>query len=414
MHTEKTALQCGLAGCVFAFLLSSALAATTTQMVGGVETEFEPQTAADLKTLKDNTQAVVMPEGFRIEPYAAVPDARHMAVAADGKTVFVGTTTDRVWVITQDEATRKAKEVRQFAPDQSFIIPNGVCFTKDGTLILAEQNRVLGFPNALENKEQGQPEMKVLVGQGMLIPPGEESYNHSARVCVQRPDGRIYISLGQPYNVPPKMKLKLYESLGIGGIISINADGMDRQIYATGIRNSVGMDFHPVSGNLWFTDNQVDGMGDDIPPEELNKGTQPGKNYGFPWYGGGTVRTVAYINDPIPSGVINPEVELQAHAASLGMTFYQGDMFPEEYKGGVFIAQHGSWDRSVPIGARVIFVPVNEKEEAGVPSIVATGWIDSQGTYLGRPVDVVELGDGSLLISDDSAGGIYRMSYQED
>ncbi|MES0869322.1 PQQ-dependent sugar dehydrogenase [Pseudovibrio denitrificans] len=412
MCTTKPVLYGVLSGCAYALLLTTSLAATKTETVDGVATEYVEQDTDDQKTLARNTGVVVMPPGFRIEPYAVVPDARHMAVAPDGKTVFVGTTTDRVWVVTQDEDTKKAAEVRQFAPNQSFVIPNGVCFTKDGSLILAEQNRVLSFPDALENKEQGKPAVKVLVGQGMLIPPSEESYNHSARVCDQGPDDRIYISLGQPYNVPPKMKLKLYDSLGIGGIISITTDGMDRQVYATGIRNSVGLEFHPDSGNLWFTDNQVDGMGDDIPPEELNKATEPGKNYGFPWYGGGTVRTPHYIDEPVPSGVVDPEVELDAHAASLGMTFYQGDMFPDEYKGGVFIAQHGSWDRSVPIGARVVFVPINAQEEAGEPSIVATGWIDASGDYLGRPVDVVELGDGSLLISDDSAGGIYRMYYE--
>ncbi|SDQ78476.1 PQQ-dependent sugar dehydrogenase [Pseudovibrio sp. Tun.PSC04-5.I4] len=411
---SKITISYGIvATCTYAFLMSSTQAAVSTKIIDEVKTEFVSQTKADQKTLSDNVDVVVMPRGFHIEPYAVVPDARHMAVAPDGKTVFVGTTTDRVWVVEQDENAPIAAEVRQFAANQSFIIPNGVCFTEDGALVLAEQNRVLKFPNALKAKDEAKPDVQILIGQGMLIPKAEESYSHSARVCDQGPDGRIYISLGQPYNVPPEMKLKLYDSLGIGGIISITGDGMDRQVYATGIRNSVGMEFHPNSSNLWFTDNQVDGMGDDIPPEELNKGVEPGKNYGFPWYGGGTVRTPHYINEPIPSGVVNPEVELDAHAASLGMTFYQGNMFPEEYKGGIFIAQHGSWNRSDPIGARVVFVPVNDKEEAGVPTIVATGWIDAEGDYLGRPVDVVELGDGSLLISDDSTGGIYRMYYED-
>lgn len=402
-----------LATCTYALLMSSTQAAVSTQIIGEVKTEFVNQTGEGQKNLSNNADAVVMPKGFHIEPYAVVPDARHMAVAPDGKTVFVGTTTDRVWVVEQDENAPIAAEVRQFAANQSFTIPNGVCFTKDGSLVLAEQNRVLKFPNALKTKDEAKPPVQILIGQGMLIPSAEESYSHSARVCDQGPDGRIYISLGQPYNVPPEMKLRLYDSLGIGGIISITVDGMDRQVYATGIRNSVGMEFHPNSSNLWFTDNQVDGMGDDIPPEELNKGVEPGKNYGFPWYGGGTVRTPHYINEQIPSGVVNPEVELDAHAASLGMTFYQGNMFPEEYKGGIFIAQHGSWNRSNPIGARVVFVPVNAKEEAGVPTIVTTGWIDAEGEYLARPVDVVELGDGSLLISDVSTGGIYRMYYEE-
>ncbi|KZL05500.1 Glucose / Sorbosone dehydrogenase [Pseudovibrio axinellae] len=413
MQTIKTVVYGAVTACACTLFLSATLAAPTTRDVDDVPTEFVEQDAAQMRVLARNANVVVMPKGFHIEPYAVVPDARHMAVAPDGKTVFVGTTSDRVWVLTQDQNTHKVEQVRQFAPAERFTIPNGVCFTSAGALVIAEQNRILSFPDALKSKELSKPAFNVLVALGDLIPAAEESYSHSARVCDQGSDGRIYISLGQPYNVSPKNKLELYERLGIGGIISINDDGSDRQVYATGIRNSVGMEFHPSSGNLWFTDNQVDRMGDDIPPEELNKGVEPGKSYGFPWYGGGTVRTPEYAGDPLPPALVNPQVELDAHAASLGMTFYQGNMFPQAYRGGVFIAQHGSWDRSVPIGARVVFVPLDEQERPGTPMIVASGWIDSNGEYLGRPVDVVELGDGSLLISDDSAGGIYRLSYEE-
>ena len=387
-------------------------ASVTTQLVEGIPTEFVEQTGETYELLKRNAAKALLPEGFVLRPYAVAPDARHMAVAPDGKTVFVGTTSDRVWVVEQDFTAPAVANVRQFAPDQDFVIPNGVCFLKDGGLVVAEQNRVTKFPNVSQTWRQGAPQAEILIGQGMLIPAAEESYNHSTRVCAEGPDGRIYISLGQPYNVPPKSKVKLYEGLGIGGIISFDSVGMDRQVFATGIRNSVGLEFNPMTGHLWFTDNQVDGMGDDIPPEELNKATEAGKNYGFPWYGGGTVRTTEYADEPIPSGVVDPEVELDAHAASLGMMFYMGEMLPENYKGGIFIAQHGSWNRTEQIGARLIFVPVNDKEEAGTPQVVMSGWILPDGGYLGRPVDVVELGDGSLLISDDQTGGIYRLTYE--
>ena len=152
-------------------------------------------------------------------------------------------------------------------------------------------------------------------------------------------------------------------------------------------------------------------MGDDIPPEELNRVAQAGQNFGFPWYGGGTVRTVEYKDDPVPAGVVNPQIELDAHAADLGMTFYTGQMFPQKYRGGIFSAQHGSWNRTKPIGARVMFTSLKPDGTADKTEVFAEGWLTENGEYLGRPVDVAMLLDGSLLVSDDTAGAIYRISY---
>ncbi len=191
----------------------------------------------------------------------------------------------------------------------------------------------------------------------------------------------------------------------------MNRDGSGREVYAYGVRNSVGMDFNPANGELWFTDNQVDGMGDDIPAGELNRVTAMGQNFGFPWYGGGHTRTNEYDKDDPPAGVIFPEVEMVAHAADLGMTFYTGKMFPENYRGGIFSAQHGSWNRTTPVGARVMFTAVNADGSVGETTAFAEGWIDENQEYLGRPVDVTQLRDGSLLVSDDLAGAIYRISY---
>jgi glucose/arabinose dehydrogenase len=172
------------------------------------------------------------------------------------------------------------------------------------------------------------------------------------------------------------------------------------------------MDFAP-DKTLWFTDNQVDGMGDDQPPGELNQITKPGQNFGFPWYGGGNVRTVEYKDDKIPADVVPPKAELPPHAADLGMIVYKGKSFPEKYRGGIFTAEHGSWNRTTPIGARVMFVPVNKDGTAGKPEPFAEGWLTEGGEYLGRPVDVATLPDGSLLVSDDTAGAIYRISYEK-
>jgi glucose/arabinose dehydrogenase len=152
-------------------------------------------------------------------------------------------------------------------------------------------------------------------------------------------------------------------------------------------------------------------MGDDIPPGEINRATQAGQNFGFPWYGGGTVRTTEYKNDQVPSGVVNPQVETDAHAADLGLTFYTGNMFPQQYRGGIFVAQHGSWNRTKPVGARIMFTPLKQDGTADKAQIFAEGWLTENGEYLGRPVDVAQLLDGSLLVSDDTAGALYRISY---
>ena len=196
-------------------------------------------------------------------------------------------------------------------------------------------------------------------------------------------------------------------------MIRMNQDGSGREVYATGIRNSVGHDFDPETGDLWFTDNQVDAMGDDVPPGEINHQTEAGQAFGHPWFGGGLVRTVEYQDEEPPEGLVPPVSETVAHAADLGMTFYRGEAFPEEYRRGIFSAQHGSWNRTTPVGARVMWTPIDEEGNAGETVPFAEGWIDDNGEYLGRPVDVAVLRDGSLLVSDDLAGALYRIAYAD-
>ena len=363
------------------------------------------------ESIRETLKRITLPPGFRIDLYAVVPDARHMAVGPQGVVTFVGTRKTDVWSVTDRNKDRVADEVKRFAPSIDFIIPNGPCFSKDGFLYIAEQNRVLVYPAAEFFYESPDVAAFNVVAQGELIPVEEESYNHTARVCRVGPDGKLYISLGQPFNVAPPEKLDLYNRVGIGGIIRMNTDGSAREVYTYGVRNSVGHDFNPANGELWFTDNQVDGMGDDDPPGELNRQTAMGQHFGHPWYGGGSVRTNEYIGDTPPDGIVMPVVEMDAHAADLGMTFYSGRMFPEKYRGGIFSAQHGSWNRTTPIGARVMFTSVNEDGSVGETMPFAEGWIDENGEYLGRPVDVAQLRDGSILVSDDLVGALYRISY---
>jgi glucose/arabinose dehydrogenase len=362
--------------------------------------------AAINKTLS----GIKLPEGFEIALYAIVPDARHMAVGPQGIVVFVGTRKTDVWAVTDRDKDRVADEVKTFAPSIDKAIPNGPCFSKDGFLFIAEQNRVLIYPAAEFFYESPDVVAVPVVPQGELIPPDEESYNHTARVCRVGPDDKLYITIGQPFNVPPAEKADLYRQWGMGGIIRMNRDGTGREVFTSGVRNSVGMDFNPANGELWFTDNQVDGMGDDIPPGEINRQTAAGQHFGFPWYGGGQTRTNEYMDSEPPAEALLPAVEMVAHAADLGMTFYSGTMFPQDYRGGIFSAQHGSWNRTTAVGARVMFTAVNADGSVGETRPFAEGW-NNNGEYLGRPVDVMALSDGSLLVSDDLAGAIYRISY---
>jgi glucose/arabinose dehydrogenase len=378
-----------------------------------MDMEMIPQGGDYADGLKKNLEHIKLPSGFKIALYAVVPDARHMAIGPSTGMVFVGTRKAKVWAVTDRNKDRVADEVKVFAPSVEFTLPNGVCFTKDGFLYVVEQNRVLLFP-AAEFFYEGPDVVAVpIVEQGKLIPVEEESYNHTARVCDIGPDNKLYVSLGQPFNVPPQEKLDLYNEWGIGGIIRMDRDGKNREVFARGVRNSVGQDFNPATGELWFDDNQVDGMGDDIPPGELNRITGAGQNFGFPWYGGGKIRTEEYKNSEPPADVVFPQVEQVAHAADLGMIFYSGKMFPKEYQGGIFSAQHGSWNRTTPVGARIMFTKLNEDGNAAESKPFAEGWLDeSTGEYLGRPVDIAQLPDGSILISDDTAGAIYRISYK--
>ena len=371
-----------------------------------------PQTGRKADAIAKNLAKVKLPDGFKIALYAIVPDARALAVGPNAGVLFVGTRKSKVYTVTDRDKDRVADEVRAFAPGIDFKIPNGVCFSRDGVLTVVEQNRVLAFPAAEFFYENPDVAAGVLVKQGELIPTSEESFNHTARVCRVGPDGKTYIALGQPYNVPPAAKMDLYRKQGIGGIIRMDADGKNREVYATGIRNSVGMDF-ATDKSLWFTDNQVDGMGDDKPPGELNHATKAGQNFGFPWFGGGAVRTVEYKDETPPADAVPPMAELPPHAADLGMTFYNGKSFPDSYKGGIFIAEHGSWNRTQPIGARVMFAKLGADGKVESVKPFAEGWLTGDGEYLGRPVDVAVMLDGSLLVSDDSAGAVYRISYEK-
>lgn len=394
---------------------------STLQRMGNTATNMNIATVAqegkNADAIRANLKKVKLPEGFKIELYAVVPDARYMAVAPSTNMLFVGTRKTTVWAVTNRNNGDAATEVKAFAPSIKFSNPNGVCFTKDGFLIVAESNRILHFPAAEYFYEGPDVAVGVVVPEGKLIPVEEQSFNHTGRVCKVDKDGKIFVNLGQPYNVQPVDKVALYESLGIGGIVRYNGlDGTGRTVYSKGMRNPAGLSIGP-KGDIWATDNQVDGLGDDIPPGELNKVSKEGEHFGFPYYNGhfkvaGSAAAPDLKDMKEPAGHIYPQVEFPAHQAQLGLTHYTGSAFPKKYQGGLFVASHGSWNRTVPSGYLLNFIPIKADGNAGASEVFADGFLDkTTGRALARPVDVVNLPDGSILVSDDYAGALYRISY---
>jgi glucose/arabinose dehydrogenase len=342
-----------------------------------------------------------------------------MAVAPSTNMLFVGTRKTTVWAVTDRNGDNTADEVKPFAPAIKFANPNGVCFTKDGFLVVAESNRMLHFPAAEYFYEGPDVAVGVIVPEGKMIPVEEQSFNHTGRVCKVDKDGKIYVTLGQPYNVQPKEKVALYDEVGIGGVIRYNGlDGTGRMVYSKGMRNPAGLTIGP-KGDIWTTDNQVDGLGDDIPPGELNKLTKAGEHFGFPFYNGkfkvaGSAAAPDLKDMKEPAGMITPQIEFPAHQAQLGVAHYTGKMFPAKYQGGLFVASHGSWNRTEPSGYLLNFVPIKADGNAGPSEVFADGFLDkATKRAIGRPVDVANLPDGSILVSDDYAGAIYRISYSQ-
>lgn len=339
--------------------------------------------------------AINLPPGFRIGYYAEnVPNARSMALGPDG-TLFVGTLgVGNLYAIRDTNGDYVADEVITLAAGMN--VPNGVA-VHDGALYVAEINRILRY----DDIEASLPELP----QPVVINDGYPSeFSHGWKFIRFGPDGRLYVPVGAPCNVCQ------IEGTPYGKITSLAADGSDYQVYADGLRNSVGFDWHPETGVLWFTDNGRDSLGDDVPPDELNRAPEAGLHFGFPYCHGGIIPDPEYGSLRSCDEFTPPVQPLGPHVAALGMRFYTGELFPEEYRNQIFIAEHGSWDRTEPIGYRVTLVRL-EGDEAVSYEDFAAGWLGENGERHGRPVDVQVMPDGSLLVSDDLAGAIYRIWY---
>ncbi|RLA23588.1 MAG: sorbosone dehydrogenase family protein [Gammaproteobacteria bacterium] len=330
---------------------------------------------------------------FSIELYAAgLPDARSLALGDDG-TVYVGTRIEgKVYAVVDSD--RDGQADRKYTLAEGLSLPNGVAFY-NGDLYVAEISKILRF-KGIAGKLKNPPEPEIIYDR---LPTNAHHGWHYLKVGM---DKKLYLSIGVPCNICKPRQL-LY-----GKIIRIYPDGSDLEIVAKGIRNSVGFDWHPQTGELWFTDNGRDRLGDDLPADELNVLSEKGQHFGFPWCHGealvdpkmGTPRKPCERFEP-------PAWEFQAHSAPLGIHFYTGKMFPEKYQGQLFVALHGSWDRSEPAGYKIVTIQFkNDQPEREVL------FYEMEGGYQSRPVDFLQLPDGSLLFSDDKRGAIYRISWR--
>jgi len=333
-----------------------------------------------------------LPDGFRIALYATVPDARSMTLGGDG-TVFVGTRKGEVYAVPPGETAEGVHRVVRLA--RGLHRPNGVAF-RDGALYVAEVSRILRY-DGIASRLADPPE-PVLVRDRF---PTDE--HHGWKFIAFGPDGMLYVPVGAPCNVCER------DDPRYASILRMRPDGTGLEIFASGVRNTVGFDWNPETNELWFTDNGRDHLGDDLPPDELNRAPRKGLHFGFPYVFGDDRPDPEYGRPGDDRRFTRPELELPAHVAALGMRFYKGAMFPPTYRGRIFIAEHGSWNRSTPTGYRISTVRLSGGRAAGYETF-ADGWLRGTEAW-GRPVDVQELRDGSLLVSDDKGGRIYRISY---
>ena len=336
------------------------------------------------------TDRVKLPPGFSISVYTdKVPGARSMAIGDKG-TLFVGTRGDKVYAVVDKGGRREVYTIASGLDE-----PNGVAF-RDGSLYVAEISRVLRYDN-IESRLKDPPKPVVVNDK---FPKDK---HHGWKFIRFGPDGYLYVPVGAPCNI-------CEPGDPYASILRMRPDGSGLEIFARGIRNTVGFDWDPKTHELWFTDNGRDWLGDNRPPDELNHAPGKGMHFGYPYWHGKDIPDPDYGAGHKKDEFTPPEMELGPHVASLGMRFYTGRMFPPEYAGQIFIAEHGSWNRSVPLGYRVTLVRIKDGRAAGY-EVFAEGWLQA-GNAWGRPVDVQVMPDGALLVSDDRAGAVYRIIYQ--
>jgi len=343
-----------------------------------------------------------LPEGFEIDVYAEnIMDARSMARTADGKTVFVGNRRRKnVYALTDTDGDMRADRVDTIAT--GLTMPNGVAY-HDGDLYVAEVNQIHRFENIMDNLSAPKSEI--------IFNDYPTDRHHGWKFIAFGPDGKLYVPVGAPCNVCDKED----ENAVYATITRMDPDGSNMEIYARGVRNSVGFTWHPETKEMWFTDNGRDLMGDDIPACELNHAPEAGIHFGFPFWHQGDIPDPDFGNQRERDEFKEPMYKFEPHSAPLGLRFYEGNMFPKKYRGQLLVAQHGSWNRRPEvghIGYQLRFVQI-ENGEVVNSEIFADGWLNKEENKgWGKPVDIMEMPDGSILVSDDVAHCIYRITYK--
>ncbi len=336
-----------------------------------------------------------LPPGFRIERFAEAPNARQMALGRD--TLFVGSMRDgRVHAVPLGRAGPGKPRVIA----RNLTLPVGVAY-RDGDLYISAVSRILRIRD-VERRLDAPPEVETVFA-GL---PKET--HHGWKFIAFGPDGWLYVPVGAPCNICAA------DPARYAVIHRLDPASGKLETVARGVRNTVGFDWHPRSGQLWFTDNGRDWLGDDAPPDELNRLDRPGRHFGYPHCHGAALRDPEFGADADCAGFTPPARELAAHVAPLGMRFYTGRQFPARYRNAIFVAEHGSWNRSRKAGYRVM-AAILEGDRVVAYEPFATGWLQGEGSdrerVLGRPADVLVMPDGSLLVADDHAGVVYRIVY---
>ena len=350
-------------------------------------------------------ESISMPMGFKISIFATVPGARSMALGEDG-TLYVGSgglsgAVKKVYAVRDLDKNGTGEDVTVLADDLNS--PNGVAY-RNGDLYVGEISRIVVF-KGIGKRIAKNAKFNVF---NTSFP---EDTHHGWKFIRFAPDGSLFVPVGAPCNIC--LKEPTYAAL-----YKLSPDGKTKTLVANGIRNTVGFDFHPVSGDLFFTENGRDRLGDDVPPDELNtlakkewmSPPEPRPHFGYPYCHGKKVKDPDFGDKRGCSEFRPPALELGPHVAALGMRFYTGKSFPVEYRNQIFIAEHGSWNRSKPIGYRISLARRNTGG-AWEYSTFAAGWLNEDGSRWGRPVDVEVAPDGSLYVSDDYAGAIYKITY---
>lgn len=340
-------------------------------------------------------EGLVLPEGFAISIFAEVDDARSLALSPEG-TVYVGNKDgNRVYALRDTDGNKIAD--KKWVVATGLNMPNGVAF-RNGDLYVAEVSRILRY-SGIESSLAQPPKASVIYDKYPT-----DAW-HGWKYIAFGPDGKLYVPVGAPCNVCDKGDA-VYAS-----ITRMNADGSGMEVFARGIRNSVGFTWHPQDKAMWFTDNGRDMMGDDIPPCELNRAPSSGLHFGFPYCHGGKVSDPEFGKGKPCDQFTAPARALGAHVAPLGLKFYTGDQFPEQYRNNLFLAEHGSWNRSRKSGYRIVRARLEGSRVVSYDSFIS-GWLDDSSQKVsGRPVDILQMPDGSLLVSDDKRGVVYRISY---